>query len=95
MPTATLINKEEIVNYRFAHEEVLAKPEEIKLRKSELDRAIRIGNAHHGKIGLVFKAGDGTLKKVETTVWDSSDKYIILKGGISIPVHCITEVIIY
>jgi hypothetical protein len=94
MQGAQLIDKETIRDLKFVKHEVLTSEEAVLHRKRELERATAIGNAHQGKIKLIFETMDG-LKEVETTVWSTSDNYISLKGGVNIPVNAIKEVFIY
>jgi hypothetical protein len=89
--TIPVIEKEEIVNLKFPSTEVLNDPEQIKKRLNDLERATRLGNAEHGKIKITFEDSVG-IKKVNTTVWATTDKRIILKKGVVIPIHRIHEV---
>jgi uncharacterized protein (UPF0248 family) len=89
-----LVQKEEIANFLFPKDEVLTKPEEIKTRRADLERATTLGNVERGKIKIIFEDNKG-VKKVETTVWATTEKNIILKGGIFIPIHRIHQISIY
>jgi hypothetical protein len=91
---AELIEKEQIRELKFVNHEVLGSADAIVHRKNELERAALIGNAHQGKIKIIFETQQG-LKEVETTVWSATEKYITLKGELTIPVNAIKEVIIY
>ena len=89
--SATIIEKEEIVNLKFPKHEVLRTKDEIIQRRLDLERAMVLGNAEHGKMRITFETTDG-VKAVETTVWAASDTEISLKGGVSIPVNAIHRV---
>lgn len=86
-----VIEKEEVANLRFPAQEVLVSEDEIKLRRAELDKALKLGNVEHGKIRVVFEDDNG-LKQIETTIWGVTDKRIILKHGIVLPIHRIHEI---
>ena len=86
-----LIEKENIHGLKFPDNDVLASAHEIKIRYSNLERALKLGNLEHNKIKIVFEDADG-LKQVETTVWGVTDKRVILKQGILIPIHRIHEI---
>lgn len=93
MLTATLsypekIQKEVVVNHHFPKNEVLHSLEEMKLRKYMIERATTLGNAYHSKVKIDFETTDG-IKEVETTIWATTEKHILLKGGITIPIHSI------
>lgn len=87
------IEKEQIAQFLFPKEEVLKTAEEMAKRKADLERAMTLGNLEHIKIRIVFEDNEGT-KQVETTVWGLTDKRIILKQGLLIPIHRIKEVIL-
>ena len=80
------IEKENIENLKFPSTDVLSDSEKIKERKAELDRALSLGNLEHTKIRIFFE-DDSSCKVVDTTVWGVTDKRVILKQGIVIPIH--------
>jgi uncharacterized protein (UPF0248 family) len=80
------IEKEQIENLKFPATEVLNDKDKINERKSELDRALTLGNREHSKIRIYFE-DDTSCKVVETTVWGVTDKRVILKQGVVIPIH--------
>jgi hypothetical protein len=94
MNTATFekIEKENISSLKFPNTEVLADKEKINDRAADLNRALSLGNLEQTKIKIYFE-DDSSLKMVETTVWGVTDKRVILKQGVVIPinrVHTIT-----
>jgi hypothetical protein len=86
-----LIAKENIPNYSFVSYDVLDSAEDRVTRKLDLERAMVLGNGEQVKIAIIFLTTDG-LKRVETTVWAATEDAIALKGGVSVPVHCIKEI---
>jgi uncharacterized protein (UPF0248 family) len=85
------IEKEEVENLKFPSTEVLNDVEKIGERRSELDRALTLGNMEHSKIRIYFE-DDTSCKVVETTVWGVTDKRVILKQGVVIPIHRVHSV---
>ncbi len=85
------IEKESIRGLKFPENDVLTSKEEIKIRLSHLERALKLGNLEHNKIKIVFEDSIG-IKQVETTVWGVTDKRVILKLGVLIPIHRIHEI---
>lgn len=81
-----MIDKENIERLKFPSGEVLSDAERIKERKSDLERALALGNLEHTKIKIFFE-DDRSKKVVETTVWGVTDKRVILKQGVVIPIH--------
>ena len=89
----TSILKEEIEKIHFVPEDVLDSADQIALRRSQLQKAMVLGNNEKSKTKIVFATKEG-LKKVETTVWAIHDDEVELKAGIHIPIHAICEVIL-
>lgn len=86
MDTFELIEKEMVGKLKFPHIEVLSDAKSIIERNSELKRALYLGNLEHSKIKIYFE-DDVSLKMVETTVWGLTDKRLILKQGVVIPIN--------
>ncbi len=89
--TPTAIEKENITGLKFPETDVLTSKDDIKIRNANLERALKLGNLEHNKIKIVFEDTEG-LKQVETTVWGVTDKRVILKQGVVIPIHRIYEI---
>ena len=81
-----IIDKEDIALLKFPAEEVLEEDSEIKTRLGEINRALALGNLEHSKIQIFFEDND-TKYKVDTTVWAVTDKNVVLKQGVMIPIH--------
>ncbi|MES2630019.1 MAG: hypothetical protein V4616_13730 [Bacteroidota bacterium] len=88
---AVLVEKEEVENLHFPHAEVLTDPIAIKQRKTDLERATTLGNVEHNKIKIFFE-DDNSFKVVETTIWATGEDNIVLKKGVTIPVHRIHRI---
>lgn len=88
MNTATFekIEKENISGLKFPNTEVLDDAEKIKDRTNDLNRALSLGNLEQTKIKIYFE-DESSLKMVETTVWGVTDKRVILKQGVVIPIN--------
>lgn len=91
--TATFepIPKELIETLKFPNHEVLVDKHLIMERDSELNRALTLGNLEHTKIKIYFE-DDQSRKLVETTVWGVTDKRVILKQGVVIPIHRVHKI---
>lgn len=84
-------SKEEISRMHFPAEEVLSSTEAIEQRRILLERSVILGNTFKGKTKLIFEDSEG-LRQIETHIWGLTDKRVILKQGIVIPIHRIHEV---
>lgn len=85
------IEKEMISGLKFPENEVLSDKEAITDRLTELNRALTLGNLDHTKIRIYFE-DDQSCKVVETTVWGVTDKRVILKQGVVIPINRIHKI---
>ena len=85
-----IINKEDVPSYHFVSYDVLDSATERDARAADLQRAMLLGNTDHVKIKIFFMTLEG-LKEVETTVWASTDESVVLKGGVSVPIHAILK----
>ena len=81
-----IIDKEDIALLKFPLTDVLDDVEEIKTRISEINRALSLGNLEHSKIKIFFEDSE-SKKIVDTTVWGVTDKNVMLKQGVMIPIH--------
>lgn len=85
------VSKEDVSGMRFPPEEVLSSAEAIEQRRLLLERSVILGNTFKGKTKLIFENSEG-LCQIETHIWGLTDKRVILKQGIVIPIHRIHEV---
>ncbi|MEL1241547.1 hypothetical protein [Flavobacterium flavipallidum] len=82
----TIIEKENIASLKFPTTDVLDDDNEIKTRISEINRALALGNLEHSKIKIFFEDNE-SKKIVDTTIWAVTDKNVVLKQGVLIPIH--------
>lgn len=82
-----LIEKENIQHYKIIH----AERDRSKELHDKLVAAQRLGNEFKSKVSVLFQTDAGP-RRVETTVWSATEKYIQLKNGIHIPLYSIIEI---
>ena len=87
----TLIEKETIPSLSFPKDPIIRSKDERSLLRKKLSDSSVLGNIHHNKIKIVFADSEG-LKEVHTTIWAAGEDYIVLKKGVSIPVHRVIEI---
>ena len=85
-----LVEKELVASFQFPEGEVLKNDTERKFLKSELDRAISLGNIEHSKVKIFFTDTNGD-KVVDTTIWAITDHAILLKKNVVIPIRSIIK----
>jgi len=74
-------------------EEVLTEKEARRSRQTKLLRAAQHNRIFYSKATIVFETWDGP-KEVSANIWEVTDKNVLLKGGVNIPVCCIRDVVI-
>ncbi|RZL46825.1 MAG: hypothetical protein EOP00_13770 [Pedobacter sp.] len=85
--TAELIEKELIDVTKIIPADTNLAEESI----SRLASAQRLGNEFKAKATITFNTIEGA-KRVYTTVWSVTEKYIQLKNNIHIPIKCIIDI---
>jgi hypothetical protein len=76
----------------FKKSDVLIHPMEKTERLKRLHTAMLLGNNHHHKVRLVVTNSVDQLIEIEAKVWSVTEKYVILKNSIMIPIACIQQV---
>lgn len=82
------IEKEQIPLLQFKNRTHVKQPLDLQ---SKLLEATRLGNLHRGKARIFFNDDQGN-KSVETTIWATGSNYIVLKGGVWLPISRITDI---
>lgn len=85
--TGTIIEKEHISDFKLIPAEV----DQSVALQSKLESAQRLGNEFKSKTTIVFQTDDGP-KRIETTVWSLTEKYVQIKNGVLIPLRSIIEI---
>lgn len=85
------IEKENIPNLRFPKEDVLMLISDKNQRIKDLMNANELGDLAQYKVKILFEDNSGP-KKVETTIWKTTSTDVVLKYGITIPIHRIARV---
>lgn len=85
-----LVEKELVASFHFPDDDVLKNESDQKFRKSELNRAISLGNIEHLKVKIYFE-DDKSEKVVNTTIWAITDNAILLKKNVVIPIRRIIK----
>ena len=77
---------------KFRREDVLASFYERKERLDRLVSAMKLGNLHKQKVRIKFMNSLDQVMEVKAKVWSVTEKYVILRNSISIPISSIVDV---
>lgn len=91
--TAETVTKEQIPELHCMHEEVLEHEKAIQERKEVIQKAANLARNFYLKARIVFETDEGT-KEVRTTIWAATDNHIVLKGGATLPICCVKDVVL-
>ena len=91
MMSALSIDKELIPACSFSDQRNNLSTDQQKINDKKLYRAMLLGNGYHNKVKISFATTEGK-RQVETTVWAYTESYVILKGGVFIPVESVIDV---
>ena len=86
LSSPVIIQKEEVGKLYFPTNDVLDDSAERMMRKVDIIQAMRLGNIERYKVKIIFEDTEST-KMVNTTIWGLTEKKIVLKRGVIIPVH--------
>lgn len=84
------VEKEQVADLHFSGEEILRRSSDREMRRQGIDRAISLGNLEHYKVKIYFADDEGE-KVVHTTIWGVTDRSILLKQNVVIPIHRIIK----
>lgn len=85
-----LVEKEEVANFHFPKEDVKISEDDRKILKSQLQQANTLGNIEHHKVKIYFEDNEGK-KVVYTTIWGTTELYVLLKQNVFIPIQRIVK----
>lgn len=81
------ISKEDVTKYKMVHANI----ENEEQLRDKIKSAVRLGNEFKGKTVISFQTENGP-KRTETTIWSSTENYIQIKSGVSIPIKSIIDI---
>ena len=91
MGAARKINQEELLKVVFKKGGQMYIQESIKSRDQKLYMAMLMGNNHYENVRILFNTEDGE-KELVSRIWARTDKYIVLKGGMFIPIGSVIDI---
>lgn len=86
-----MITKEEIAHSHILPIDILPSEDQKNNFNQQLLKGAILGNIEKEKCKITFHAEEGD-NCIETTIWAVTDKYICLKGGITLLIASIIEV---
>lgn len=81
-----------ISTIQFKKEDVFLSLIEKKERLKKLISAMKLGNNHKQKVRIHFMNINDQLLEIKAKVWSVTEKYVILRNSIAIPISSIRDV---
>ena len=92
MNPTVILPKESVHQQMFAPYDVLQDSRLRAERKLQIQKATALGNVYQHKVKIICQMADGQVGQIITTIWQSDDNHVSLKGGRTIPVSAILRI---
>lgn len=93
--TIIQIEKELLHGMRFSNEDILSLDSSKADRKKKLLNALQLGNLFKCHVRLHIVEENSRIYETEATIWAVTEKHVILKNHLTIPIHTIRDVILH
>jgi hypothetical protein len=91
MGAARQIEKQDLLKVIFKNENTMYIQEQVKSRDQKLYMAMLMGNHNYDNVRIVFNTEDGERELV-SRIWARTDKFVVLKGGMFIPIGAVVDI---
>ena len=81
-----------VADIQFKKGDVLNSVQEKNERLKKLISAMKLGNNHKQKVRIHFMNVNDQLMEMKAKVWSVTEKYVILRNSIAIPISSILNV---
>lgn len=86
-----IVEKSIIGSLHFPYQDVLQSDENRRQRRMDAEKGMILGNNYKCKVKIVFEDEVG-VKQIETTIWSVTEKWVLIKTGMGIPLSRIYSV---
>ena len=81
-----------VSNIKFKKDDALSSTYEKRERMKKLISAMKLGNNHKQKVRIHFMNVNDQILEIKAKVWSVTEKYVILRNSIAIPISSIRDV---
>ena len=93
MVAVRIIEQTELLRVSFKNEDTMYIQEQLKSRDQKLYMAMLMGNNYYENVRILFSTEDGE-REIVSRIWARTDKFIVLKGGMFIPIGSVIDIIL-
>lgn len=92
MEPRQLLTPDSFYDVKFTKADVLTSFFDKKERLKKLVAAMKLGNNHKMQVRIFFMNANDQLVEIQAKVWSVTEKYVVLKNDIMIPISSIQDV---
>ncbi len=93
MGAAKRIETNDLLKVTFKNETNSHTQERIKMKDQKLYMAMLMGNNYYNNVRIIFNTEEGQ-SEIVSRVWARTDKFIVLRGGVFIPINSVVDIIL-
>ena len=93
MGAAKQINQSELMKVAFKNDDNMYVQEQIKMKDQKLYMAMLMGNNYYNNVRIIFNTEEGE-SEIVSRIWARTDKFIVLRGGVFIPINSVIDIIL-
>jgi hypothetical protein len=93
MGAARILQQEQLLTVAFKNDNNLYVQEQIKMKDQKLYMAMLMGNNYYNNVRIIFNTEEGE-SEIISRVWARTDKFIVLRGGVFIPINSVIDIIL-
>lgn len=89
----TQIEQRYMLKVAFKNDTTMCIEEAAKSKNQKVYMAMLMGNHNCDNVRILFNTEDGE-RELSSRIWALTDKYIVLKGGMFIPIEAVIDIIL-
>jgi hypothetical protein len=93
MGAALKIEQQDLLKVIFKNEKTMHIQEQLKSKDQKVYMAMLMGNHYHDNVRILFDTEDGE-REIVSRIWARTDKFVVLKGGMFIPLGAVIDIFI-
>src|SRR4051812_23169874 len=93
MGAAKKVEQKELMTVAFKNDNNFYVQEQIKMKDQKLYMAMLMGNNYYNNVRILFNTEEGE-SEITSRIWARTDKFIVLRGGVFIPINSVIDIIL-
>ena len=88
-----IVKEQELQQTVFKNEGKMYAQEQLKSRHQKLYAGMLFGNNFNQNVRILFNTEDG-VREIFSRVWATTDRHVVLRSGVFLPISAIIDVLI-